>query len=148
MQPSRGFACVALVAIVALSGCIPAPQMLVVTRPELAAGARVRALARYDGVSPDVREATVRAVRDAGFTVITGDDARQAEHALTLRAHCARDWLRRLRCDDYAVRIVDRATTEILASATLNPLARRAARLVEIRDSLQAGLARRAGAER
>ncbi|MBI3567915.1 MAG: hypothetical protein HY084_06925 [Gemmatimonadetes bacterium] len=130
-------------ALLALSACVPPPQLRVVVRPDLPGDARVRVRASYIDVPPAIRQATVSAVRDAGMVIMTTEPRQTDETVLTLRAHCGRDWLLRWRCREYSVRLVDGETTEIRATATLNPIARSPARMAAIRDSLSVGLRRR-----
>lgn len=136
-------ACV--VCFAAQAGAQSAEVRVVVRSGALNRDARVRVHPSYAAVPEAVRKATARALQEAGLTVLTTERRQPPETLLLLTARCRRTWLGRWRCTEYAARLVDSETAEVLATATLNPLATRATRLSVIEESVRAGIARASG---
>lgn len=118
------------------------PEVRVVVRSAaLHRDARVRVQLSYAAVPEAVRQSTARALHEAGLTVVSREQRQPPETLLLLNAQCRRTWLRPWRCTEFAARLVDGETAEVLATATLNPLAARATRLSEIEKAVRVGIA-------
>jgi hypothetical protein len=73
--------------------------------------------------------------------VVTTEPRVPPETLLVLSARCRRNWYGSWRCTEFAARLVDSETTEVLATATLNPVAAHAAGLGAIEESIRTGVA-------
>jgi hypothetical protein len=136
----RTRACASCATFIVLVAFTSPAQLRVVVRPELQRGTRVRVPVGDTSVAPAVRQATVNTLRAAGFAIVTTEPRQTGESLLVLSARCRRIVFRGWSCTEYAARLVDVASTEVRATATLNPLARPAARLSAIQEALFAGL--------
>jgi len=136
----------ALVVLLAGPSGAQSPEVRVVVRASaLNRETRVRVQSSYSPVPQAVSKATARALRDAGLTVVTSQRRQPPEALLLVTARCRRTGLGPWRCTEYAARIVDGETSEVLATATLNPVAPRATPLSAIEKSVRAGIAAAAG---
>jgi hypothetical protein len=124
----------------------PGAAMRVTEHPSWPRDARVRFVSKDAAVPGAVRRATEHALRDAGLAVVRREPRQPGENLLLLRARCVRHWPQwwQWQCAEYAARIVDGATGQIYATATLVPLQRPWASLATVADSVRQGFARSA----
>lgn len=132
----RRLAAAALI-VAAACASVPAPRMRVARRAELPHDAAV-IMSVEDGTPSAAVGATRRSLERAGLRVVPrlADSVR---YIARLSAKCGSRW-RGWRCHSYSVRVVNRRTTEIVASAALDPMVRQAPKLSSIADTLTLGL--------